>query len=145
MGCMARARRRMAFGIDTDGNSGIMPGIGHGAPGFAPSSEGNIRAGWLVSCYLAVGPRPLVHWKMKPASFDYLCPTSFEEALDAKVRHGEDARFLAGGQSLVPAMNFRMAQPRVIIDLNGIVGGAGIEVGTAGASIGALARYRSLE
>ena len=82
---------------------------------------------------------------MKPASFDYLRPTSFAEALSAKARHGEEARFLAGGQSLVPAMNFRMAQPAVLIDLNGIAEGAGIDMQSSGARIGALTRYRAME
>jgi carbon-monoxide dehydrogenase medium subunit len=82
---------------------------------------------------------------MKPASFDYLQPTSLQAALEAKHQHGEDARFLAGGQSLVPAMNFRMAQPQVLIDINGLTEYAGIEIGATGARIGALTRYRDLE
>ena len=64
---------------------------------------------------------------MKPASFRYIAARSIEEALAAKAEHGEDARFLAGGQSLVPAMNFRLVQPAVLIDLNPLAELAGIE------------------
>jgi CO/xanthine dehydrogenase FAD-binding subunit len=55
---------------------------------------------------------------MKPASFKYLAPTSVEEALSHLAEHGYDAKVLAGGQSLIPTMNFRLAQPAVLVDLN---------------------------
>ncbi|HEX7243036.1 MAG TPA: xanthine dehydrogenase family protein subunit M [Longimicrobiaceae bacterium] len=55
---------------------------------------------------------------MKPAPFEYHRPATVEEALDLLARHGYDAKLLAGGQSLVPAMNFRLAQPAVLVDLN---------------------------
>src|SRR3954451_1286365 len=55
---------------------------------------------------------------MKPAPFVWYAPETLDEALALKAEHGEEARFLAGGQSLVPAMNFRIAQPAVLIDLN---------------------------
>lgn len=57
---------------------------------------------------------------MKPASFKYVAPRTLDEALAAKAEHGDDAMFLAGGQSLVPAMNFRLAEPAVLIDVNTI-------------------------
>ena len=57
---------------------------------------------------------------MKPAPFKYLAPTSVEEALGYLVEHGYDAKVLAGGQSLIPTMNFRLAQPSVLVDLNHI-------------------------
>jgi 2-furoyl-CoA dehydrogenase FAD binding subunit len=57
---------------------------------------------------------------MKPCSFDYVRAASLEEALEALARHGEDARILAGGQSLVPMMNFRLVQPKVLIDISAI-------------------------
>lgn len=57
---------------------------------------------------------------MKPAPFEYHAPESLEEALELLARHGDEAKPLAGGQSLVPAMNFRLAQPAVLVDLNGI-------------------------
>jgi carbon-monoxide dehydrogenase medium subunit len=56
---------------------------------------------------------------MKPASFRYLAPRSAGEALQMLAEHGEDARLLAGGQSLVPLMNLRMGKPKVLIDLGG--------------------------
>ncbi len=57
---------------------------------------------------------------MKPAPFKYLAPASVEEALAYLAEHGYDAKVLAGGQSLVPVMNFRLAQPAVLVDLNKI-------------------------
>ena len=83
---------------------------------------------------------------MKPAPFKYIAATSLEHALLLKGEHGDDAKFLAGGQSLIPTMNFRLAQPAVLIDINGIGSMAGIRSSGAGASrIGALTRYRTLE
>jgi CO/xanthine dehydrogenase FAD-binding subunit/aerobic-type carbon monoxide dehydrogenase small subunit (CoxS/CutS family) len=81
---------------------------------------------------------------MKPASFRYIAAQSVAHALEVKREHGDDARFLAGGQSLVPAMNFRLAQPAVLIDLNPLreldyVRGNGSLV------IGALVRHRTIE
>ena len=55
---------------------------------------------------------------MKPAPFKYHAPRSLEEALSLLAEYGYDAKALAGGQSLVPVMNFRLAQPGVLIDLN---------------------------
>jgi carbon-monoxide dehydrogenase medium subunit len=57
---------------------------------------------------------------MKPAPFKYYAPTSVDEALAHLAEHGYDAKVLAGGQSLIPVMNFRLAQPAVIVDLNHI-------------------------
>ena len=57
---------------------------------------------------------------MKPAPFKYYAPDSLEEALALKAEHGDEAKILAGGQSLIPAMNFRLAQPAILIDLNKI-------------------------
>lgn len=55
---------------------------------------------------------------MKPAPFKYHAPTTLEEALDHLAQYGYDAKILAGGQSLVPMLNFRLAQPSVLVDLN---------------------------
>ncbi len=55
---------------------------------------------------------------MKPAAFDYYAPASVEEALDTLDSLGYDGKVLAGGQSLIPAMNFRMARPTALVDLN---------------------------
>ena len=57
---------------------------------------------------------------MKPAPFEYLAPTSLDDVLAALNEHGFDAKLLAGGQSLVPVMNFRLAQPGVLIDINNV-------------------------
>ncbi len=59
---------------------------------------------------------------MKPAPFEYVAPDSLDDALAAMQQHGFDAKPLAGGQSLVPVMNFRLAQPGVLVDLNGVPG-----------------------
>ena len=57
---------------------------------------------------------------MKPAPFDYYAPRSVGEAVELLAAHGDDAKILAGGQSLVPAMNFRLARPAVLVDINRI-------------------------
>jgi CO/xanthine dehydrogenase FAD-binding subunit len=55
---------------------------------------------------------------MKPAPFEYHRPTSLAETFDLLDRCGDDGRILAGGQSLVPALNFRLATPRAVIDIS---------------------------
>jgi len=60
------------------------------------------------------------HLLMKPAPFEYFAPDSLEAALELKAQHGDEGKPLAGGQSLIPAMNFRVAQPSLLIDLNRI-------------------------
>jgi CO/xanthine dehydrogenase FAD-binding subunit len=82
---------------------------------------------------------------MKPAPFEYHRPDSVDEALALLAEHGYDAKLLAGGQSLVPAMNFRMATPAVLIDLNRIPGLDGIARADGGLRIGAMARQRAAE
>jgi carbon-monoxide dehydrogenase medium subunit len=83
---------------------------------------------------------------VKPAPFEWHAPASVEEALALKARHGEEARFLAGGQSLVPAMNFRVAQPSVLVDLNRVPGLEGIVAGADGSLVvGAMTRNAALE
>jgi carbon-monoxide dehydrogenase medium subunit len=84
---------------------------------------------------------------MKPAPFEYLLTESPVQALELKAQHGDEARFLAGGQSLIPAMNFRLAQPAVLIDINPLSLLDRVEVAAAGGAviIGALTRYRTLE
>ena len=57
---------------------------------------------------------------MIPAKFDYLAPTSVEEALAALGEHGDDAKILAGGQSLLPVLRMRLNAPEVLIDLGGL-------------------------
>ncbi|HXW40060.1 MAG TPA: xanthine dehydrogenase family protein subunit M [Xanthobacteraceae bacterium] len=83
---------------------------------------------------------------MKPAPFRYVAARTVEQALALKAEHGEDARFLAGGQSLVPTMNFRLTQPALLIDINPLAALAGVRNGAAERlRIGALTRYRTLE
>jgi len=82
---------------------------------------------------------------MKPAPFKYIAATSLEHALALKAQHGDDAKFLAGGQSLIPAMNFRLARPAVLIDINGIEGLADVRTSDATTRVGPLTRYRALQ
>jgi carbon-monoxide dehydrogenase medium subunit len=82
---------------------------------------------------------------MKPAPFEYHRPHSVDEALALLAEHGYDAKLLAGGQSLVPAMNFRLAAPAVLIDLNRIPGLDGLSEGDGGLRIGAMVRQRVAE
>lgn len=81
---------------------------------------------------------------MKPAPFDYVRPGSLTEALDALARHGASGKILAGGQSLVPMMNFRLVKPSVLIDINRVPGLADIRVDGDELVIGALARHAAL-
>jgi len=55
---------------------------------------------------------------VRPAPFDYVAPRTVDEALDLLARHGDEAKVLAGGQSLVPMMNMRLVRPAVVVDLN---------------------------
>jgi len=83
---------------------------------------------------------------MKPAPFRYVAARTVEQALQLKAEYGDEARFLAGGQSLVPTMNFRLTQPAVLIDINPLKELAGVNNGAGDRlRIGALTRYRSLE
>ena len=82
---------------------------------------------------------------MKPAKFDYHCPATVDEAIAVLGRYQGEARILAGGQSLVPMMNFRLATPAAIIDLNRIRGLDQTEVTDGTVRIGAMARQRRLE
>ncbi|MGH7278048.1 MAG: FAD binding domain-containing protein, partial [Candidatus Rokuibacteriota bacterium] len=82
---------------------------------------------------------------MKPAPFEYVRPASLGEALETLHQHGDDAKALAGGQSLVPLMNFRLTRPAVIVDLNGLADLAYIRADGDGLAIGALTRQRAVE
>src|ERR1700674_2752972 len=82
---------------------------------------------------------------MKPAPFKYIAVTSLEHALSLKAEHGDNAKFLAGGQSLIPTMNFRLARPAVLIDINEIKELAGIRPSAEATRVGPLTRYRALQ
>jgi carbon-monoxide dehydrogenase medium subunit len=82
---------------------------------------------------------------MKPAPFEYHRPASLAETFDLLDRYGDDGRLLAGGQSLVPALNLRLATPRAVIDINRVPDLDAIRVTPEGLVIGALARQEALE
>jgi carbon-monoxide dehydrogenase medium subunit len=83
---------------------------------------------------------------MKPAPFEYFAPKTVDEALAHLTEYGYDAKVLAGGQSLIPMMNFRLVQPAVIVDINNIDELSHIrETAEGGVSIGAIARHNQVE
>jgi CO/xanthine dehydrogenase FAD-binding subunit len=82
---------------------------------------------------------------VKPAAFEYFCPATLDEALTLLAEHGSDAKPLAGGQSLIPAMNFRLATPSVLVDLNGITELAHISLDDHAVRIGGMTRHRDVE
>ena len=82
---------------------------------------------------------------MKPPKFDYHAPASVEEALALLTRYGGDAKLLAGGQSLVPLLNFRLSRPAALIDLNRIPSLAYIRADDGEVRLGAMTRQRTIE
>ena len=82
---------------------------------------------------------------MKPPAFDYHVPSTLDEALNLASQLGPDAKFIAGGQSLVPMMNFRLVHPSHLIDLNGIAALAYLRVEGGELCIGAMTRNRQVE
>jgi carbon-monoxide dehydrogenase medium subunit len=82
---------------------------------------------------------------MKPAPFEYFDPRTADEAVALLATHGDDAKVLAGGQSLVPMLALRLARPSVVVDVNRVSGLDTITQQGATLSIGALARQRALE
>ncbi|MGA8846889.1 MAG: FAD binding domain-containing protein, partial [Nocardioides sp.] len=78
---------------------------------------------------------------MIPAEFDYLAPTTVEEALSALAEHGDDAKVLAGGQSLLPVLRMRLNAPEVVIDLGRIEGLRGIRDDGDAIVIGAMTSH----
>ena len=82
---------------------------------------------------------------MKPPPFAYECPTEVADAVALLAAHGADARPLAGGQSLVPLLNFRLARPALLIDLNRIAALRHITVEDGTLRIGAMARQAAVE
>jgi carbon-monoxide dehydrogenase medium subunit len=81
---------------------------------------------------------------MLPAPFEYHRPASLQEALQLLAEHGEDAKILAGGQSLIPLMKLRFAAPPRLIDINRIPGLDGIEEVDGALRIGTLVRHNQL-
>jgi len=82
---------------------------------------------------------------MKPAAFAYHAPRSLDEALTLLAAHGDEGRLLAGGQSLVPAMNFRLARPAVLIDINPVAALDFLRAEDGWLRIGALTRHVAFE
>src|SRR5436305_10277777 len=81
---------------------------------------------------------------MKASAFDYARATSVSGALELLQAHGERARVLAGGQSLMPAMNFRLISPELLVDIGGLAELQGIAVTGDSLRIGALTRHADL-
>src|SRR5215467_12436946 len=82
---------------------------------------------------------------MKPAKFDYYDPRSLDEALALLDRHSDDAKVLAGGQSLMPLLNMRLARPNIVVDINQIKEFNYVRATDGGIAIGAIARQRVLQ
>src|SRR5581483_3626621 len=82
---------------------------------------------------------------MKPPPFEYDAPTTLGEALDLLAEYGDDAKVLAGGQSLVPLLNFRLARPDRLVDLNGVAELAGLREESGELVIGSMTRTAELE
>jgi CO/xanthine dehydrogenase FAD-binding subunit len=82
---------------------------------------------------------------MKPAKFEYIAPTTLDAAVEALAAADGEGKVLAGGQSLLPLLNFRMARPAVLVDLNGIKDLSFIELRDDSVAIGAMTRHREIE
>jgi len=82
---------------------------------------------------------------MKPPRFEYHAPRALDEALTLLARQGDRAKVLAGGQSLIPLLNFRLAQPEALVDINRIGDLAYVRATGDGLAIGALTRQHAVE
>jgi len=82
---------------------------------------------------------------VKPPRFDYHDPQTVAEVLTLLHEHGEDAKLLAGGQSLIPVLNMRLAKPRVLIDLSRVAGLSYVRLEDEVLAIGAMTRHAALE
>ena len=82
---------------------------------------------------------------MKAPAFSYARPHSLDEVFNLLARYGDDARLLAGGQSLLASLGMRLSAPAVLVDINGLKELAGIRVEGASVRVGALARHREVE
>ena len=81
---------------------------------------------------------------MKLPSFDYACPATIGEAVALLATHGGDAKPIAGGQSLVPMLAFRLAAPALLVDLRKLSELRQIKISDAGVSLGAMVRWRDI-
>src|SRR5215468_920418 len=82
---------------------------------------------------------------MKLPPFDYVCPTTLPEAIQLLVARDGDAKAIAGGQSLVPMLAFRLAQPTLLVDLRKLPDLRGIRISAKGVTLGAMVRWRDIE
>lgn len=81
---------------------------------------------------------------MKLPSFEYACPTKLSEAVALLAAHNGDAKLIAGGQSLVPMLAFRLAAPSLLVDLRKLVELRKIEISARGVTLGAMVRWRDI-
>ena len=82
---------------------------------------------------------------MYPAHFDYKRPSTVDEAIALLTRHGDDAKLLAGGHSLIPAMKLRLAQPKVVVDIGRIANLSYIRAAGSSIAIGAMTTHQEIE
>ena len=82
---------------------------------------------------------------MKLPPFDYACPATLPEAVQLLSAPGGDAKLIAGGQSLVPMLAFRLAQPTLLVDLRKLGDLRGIKISQKGVTLGAMVRWREIE
>jgi len=82
---------------------------------------------------------------MKPPAFEYVAVASTDEAVAELAAHGDEAKLLAGGQSLIPILNLRLAAPGRLVDLNRVTALASIEERAGGVAVGAMTRQRAVE
>ncbi len=82
---------------------------------------------------------------MKPPRFEYFAPRALDEALALLAGHGDGAKVLAGGQSLIPLLNFRLAHPEALVDINRIADLAFLRADDGGVALGALTRQHAVE
>ena len=82
---------------------------------------------------------------MKSAAFDYVKPSTVQEVFNLLQTHGDDARILAGGQTLLATLNMRLSEPQLVIDITGLTSLGGIRVQGDRLFIGALATHTEIE
>ncbi|HEY8768627.1 MAG TPA: xanthine dehydrogenase family protein subunit M [Dehalococcoidia bacterium] len=82
---------------------------------------------------------------MIATEFEYLAPSSLDEALSLLTKHGDEAKLLAGGHSLIPIMKLRLAQPKFLIDIGRVSGLADIREDSGAISVGSLATHHAVE
>ena len=82
---------------------------------------------------------------MKLPPFEYACPTTLPEAVELLASHDGDAKAIAGGQSLMPMLAFRLAQPALLVDLRKLADLRGIRISERGVTLGAMVRWRDIE